>query len=187
MSPQDQEWSVRWVLLIAVVVGLTAACAPLSPAVRGLADQGEARVLIRNGFVVPAGQLLRVDDISVDCVIASEVFDQQEFNKAGVETTALLRIVYPTNACPEALDSEGECPTQDYTVGTAAARGLRALFIQPGQPNRFALRVGAGREMHVFASAGATLFGLCQGVEINIVNSFITAGSGRLITPAPPP
>jgi hypothetical protein len=41
--------------------------------------------------------------------------------------------------------------------------------------------------MHVFASAGATLFGLCQGVQVNIVNAFITAGSGRLITPAPPP
>jgi hypothetical protein len=187
MSPQGPEWSVRWALLVAVMVGLTAACAPLSPAVRGLADQGEANVLIRNGFVVPAGQLLRVDDMSVDCVIASEVFDQQEFNRAGVETTAFLRIVYPTNACPEALDSEGECPTQDYTVGTAAAHGLRALFIQPGQPNRFALRVGAGREMHVFAGAGATLFGLCQGVQVNIVNAFITAGSGRLITPAPPP
>jgi len=84
--------------------------------------------------------------MSVDCVIASEVFDRQEFNKAGVETTALLRIVYPTDACPEVLDSEGECPTQDYTVGTAAAHGLSALLIQRGQPIRFALRVGAGRE-----------------------------------------
>ena len=166
---------------------LVALAVMFGPAVRGLADQGEASVLIRDGFVVPAGQLLRVDDMSVDCVIASEVFDQQEFNKAGVETTAVLRIVYPTAACPEALDSEDECPTQDYTVGTAAAHGLRALFIQPGQPNRFALRVGAGREMHVFASAGATLFGFCQGVGVNIVNGFITAGRGRLITPAPPP
>jgi hypothetical protein len=172
--------------LIVVIVGLVAACTPSSPGIRGLADQGEANVLIRNGFVVPAGQLLRVDDMSVDCVIASEILNQREFNKAGVETTAFLRIVYPTNACPEALDSEGECPTQDYTVGTAAAHGLRALFIQPGQPNRFALRAGAGREMHVFASAGATLFGLCQGVGVNIVNAFITAGSGRLIAPAPP-
>ena len=187
MPRKSRERSARGALLVSIMVGLTAACAPLSPAVRALADQGEASVLIRNGFVVPAGQLLRVDDMSVDCVIASEVFDQQEFNKAGVETTAFLRIVYPINACPEALDSEGECPTQDYTVGTAAAHGMRALFIQPGQPNRFALRVGAGREMHVFASAGATLFGLCQGVGINIVNAFITAGSGRLITPAPPP
>jgi hypothetical protein len=100
MSPQVLDRSVRGALLVAVMMSLTAACAPLSPAVRALADQGEASVLIRNGFVVPTGQLLRVDDMSVDCVIASEVFDQQEFNKAGVETTALLRIVYPTNACP---------------------------------------------------------------------------------------
>ena len=57
-----------------------------------------------------------------------------------------FRIVYPTDACPEVLDSEGECPTQDYTVGTAAAHGLSALLIQRGQPIRFALRVGAGRE-----------------------------------------
>lgn len=68
---------------------LVALAVMFGPAVRGLADQGGASVLIRNGFVVPAGQLLRVDDMSVDCVIASEVFDQQEFNKAGVETTAV--------------------------------------------------------------------------------------------------
>jgi hypothetical protein len=89
--------------------------------------------------------------------------------------------VYPTAACPEALDSEGECPSQDYVVGTAGAHGLRALFIQPGQPDRRVLRVGAGREMNVFAGAAATLHGICQGVLVNITNSFITAGSGRLI------
>jgi hypothetical protein len=40
-------------------------------------------VLIRNAFVLPAGKLLRLDDMSVDCVIASEVFDQQELSKVG--------------------------------------------------------------------------------------------------------
>ena len=45
---------------------VTAACA--SPPVA--AQVGE-RVLIRNGFVVPPGKLLLVDDMSVDCVIAS--------------------------------------------------------------------------------------------------------------------
>jgi hypothetical protein len=82
------------------------------------------------------GSFLLVDDMSVDCVIASEVFDPAEFHKVGVEATAYLRIVYPVDGCPEALDSEGECPTQDYVVGTGAARGLTALFIQPGQPDR---------------------------------------------------
>ena len=157
---------------------VTAACA--SPPVA--AQVGE-RVLIRNGFVVPAGKLLLVDDMSVDCVIASEVFDEEEFPKVGVEATAFLRIVYPPDACPEEVDlgGGGECPTQDYVVGTGAARGMTALFIQPGQPDRRVLRVGAGREMNVFAGEGATLLGLCQGVGVNIINSFITAGSGRLV------
>jgi hypothetical protein len=33
----------------------------------------------------------------------------------------------------------------------------------------------------VFAGAGATLRGLCHGVLVNIINSFITAGSGQLV------
>jgi hypothetical protein len=164
-------------ILVVVASALTAAaCAPTS-----LAQEVGERVLIRNGFVVPPAKVLLVDDISVDCVIASEVFDAAEFHKAGVEATAYLRIAYPVDACPEALDSEGECPSQDYVVGTAAARGMSALFIQPGPPDRRVLRVGAGREMNVFAGAGATLRGLCNGVLVNMINSFITAGSGRLV------
>ena len=166
----------RAILVIVASMLVTAACAPTS-----LAQQDGERVLIRNGFVVPPAKLLLVDDISVDCVIASEVFDAAEFHKAGVETTAYLRISYLVDACPEALDSEGECPSQDYVVGTAAARGMSALFIQPGPPDRRVLRVGAGREMNVFAGAGATLRGICHGLLVNITNSFITAGSGRLV------
>jgi hypothetical protein len=156
----------------------SAACAPTS-----FADQVGERVLIRNGFVVPPGKLLLVDDVSVDCVIASEIFDEEEFHNAGVEATTYLRIAYPVDACPEALDSEGDCPSQDYVVGTGAARGVRALFIQPGPPDRRVLRVGAGREMNVFAGSGAILRGICQGVLVNIINSLITAGSGRLVDP----
>jgi hypothetical protein len=145
-------------ILVVFMSGLvTAACAPPS-----LADQVGERVLIRNGFMVPAGKLLLVDDMSVDCVIASEALDEQEFPKVGVEATAYLRIAYPVDACPEALDSEGECPTQDYVVGTGAARGLTPLFIQPGP-------------------LGAIVRGVCQGVLVNMLNSFITAGSGRLV------
>ena len=167
--------------LVVVILAFVTACTPAS-----LAAQVGEQVLIRNGFVVPAGRLLQVDDMSVDCVVASEVLDQQEFSKVGVATTAYLRIMYPVDACPEALDSEGECPSQDYVVGSAAAWGQTPLFIQPGQPNRFVLRVGAGRRMNMFASAGATLRGVCHGVLVNILSGFITAGSGRLIAPTPP-
>lgn len=166
-------------MLAVFMAGLvTAAC--VSPSV--IAQDGE-QVLIRDGFVVPPGKLLLVDDMSVDCVIASEILDAQEFPKIGVEATAYLQIIYPVDACPEALDSEGECPTQDYVVGTGAARGLTPLFIQPGPPDRRVLRVGAGREMSVSAGAGATLHGVCQGVLVNMIHSFITAGTGRLVDP----
>ncbi len=161
---------------------VTVACAPPPLAADDLAD----RVLIRNGFEVPPGKLLLIDDMSVDCVLASEVYDDAEFKKIGVEATAYLRIVYPDDACPEALDSENECPVQDYVVGTGAARGLAALFIQPDQPDRRVLRVGAGREMNVVASAGAKLFGICQGgVLVNMINTAISAGSGRLVSVGP--
>ena len=155
---------------------VTATCVSLPVA----AQVGE-RVLLRNGFVVPPGKQLLVDDMSVDCVIASEVLDAQEFPKVGVEATAYLRIVYPVDACPEPLDSEDQCPSQEYALGTGAARGLTPLFIQPGPPDRRVLRVGAGREMNVFAGAGATLRGICQGISVNMLNAFITAGSGRLV------
>ena len=170
---------MRRAMLAVLMSGLvTAACAS-----HPVAAQVGERVLIRNGFVVPPAKVLLVDDMSIDCVIASEIIDGQEFPKVGVEATAYLRIVYPTDACPEPLDSEDECPSQDYVVGTGAARGLTPLFIQPGPPDRRVLRVGAGREMNVFAGAGATLRGICQGVSVNMINSFITAGSGRLVDP----
>jgi hypothetical protein len=55
------------------------------------------------------------------------------------------------------------------------------LFIQPDSPDRHVLRVGAGREMNVFAGAGATLVGICPGIAVNIITSFITVGRGRLV------
>jgi hypothetical protein len=167
--------------ILAVCMSGLLATAGALPALAAPVD--EQRVLIRNGFVVPAGKLLLVDDMSVDCIIASEVFDDAEFHKFGAEATAYLQITYPTAACPEALDSERECPSQEYAVGTGAGRGQIAFFIQPGQPDRRVLRVGAGREMNVFAGAGATLRGTCQGIQVNMINSFITAGSGRLVNP----
>jgi hypothetical protein len=175
-SWQRRPRSNRPVVALCVSGLLTAACT--TPSHAAPADEG---VLIRDGFIVPAGKLLLVDDMSVDCVVASEVFDDAEFRKVGVAVTAYLRITYPTSACPEALDSEGECPAQDFVVGTGASHGVTALFIQPGQPDRRVLRVGAGRETAVFAGAGATLRGVCQGVLVNIIGSFITAGSGRLV------
>ena len=57
---------MRPVMLAVFMSGLVAAACACPP----VAAQVGERVLIRNGFVVPAGKLLLVDDMSVDCVIA---------------------------------------------------------------------------------------------------------------------
>ena len=44
------------------------------------------------------GKLLQVDDMSVECVIASEVFDDAEFHKVGVEATALYPCLFGLEA-----------------------------------------------------------------------------------------
>jgi hypothetical protein len=54
-------------------------------------------------------RLLLVDDMSVDCVIASEVFDEQEFHKVGVEATA------SSESCTRPM------PVRKPSIQTAAA------------------------------------------------------------------
>ena len=165
-----------------------AALLALSAAIAQPSLAAEQPVLIRNGFVVPAKKVLQVDDISIVCNVLSEVTtSDDDFHKFGVQATAVLRITYPVSACPEPLDSEGECPAQDYVVGTAAAHGLQASFVVTDQfgQKRSDLAVGAGRVMmNVFASAGATLLGLCEGgSNTNFHASGISIGTGRLSKP----
>ena len=136
----------------------------------------------------PAKKVLQVDDISVVCTLLSEVTtSDDDFHKFGVEATAFLRITYPVSACPEPLNSEDECPVQDYMIGTVAAHGLQASFVVTDQfgQKRSALLVGAGRVMmNVFASAGAKLLGNCEGgSETNIHDAEISVGTGRLSKP----
>jgi hypothetical protein len=168
--------------VLAALLALSAAFAQPS-----LAAPADKRVLIRNGFVVPANKVLEVDDISIVCNVLSEVTtSDDDFHKFGVEATAVLRITYPVSACPEPLDSEHECPVQDYVIGTAAAHGLQASFVATDQfgQKRSDLAVGAGRVMmNVFASEGATLLGICEGgSETNFQSGEgISVGTGTLL------
>jgi hypothetical protein len=126
-----------WLSTAVLAAPLALSAAFAQPA---LAAPAEQPVLIRNGFVVPAKKVLQVDDISVVCTLLSEVTtSDDDFHKFGVEATAFLRITYPVSACPEPLDSEDECPVQDYMIGTVAAHGLQASFVvtdQFGQSKR---------------------------------------------------
>ena len=172
------------VLLALFVSGLVSA----AWAQPSLAAPAEQKVLIRDGFVVPTGKQLQVDDISVVCNVLSEVTtSDDDFHKFGVEVTAILRITYPNSACPEPLEPE-RFPAQDYVVGTAAAHGLQASFVVTDQfgQKRSDLAVGAGRVMmNVFASEQATLIGICEGgSETNFTEGAgISVGTVRLSKP----
>ncbi len=134
----------------------------------------EELVLLREGYTVPPGKRLLIDDMSVRCTIASNL--SGNFPQAPPRASALLRLVYPSGMCPEELDS-GNCPSQTYSVGTAESTSV----VEQTGDSRPAVSAAAGRRMAIFADEGATLFGLCAGLTADFPRTFISAGTGRLI------
>jgi hypothetical protein len=135
-------------------------------------------ISFRQGFQVPVGKRLLIDDVSVVCTaVGTTVAD---FRASGLSASALLQISYPPAKCPEPLDSEGECH-QLFAVGTAKQNGLEPIFVtSDGRP---AANLWAGRPFNAFADDGATLQGQCDGIEVNFPPDFGFGlrGSGRLI------
>ena len=164
--------------LMITAIGLTS----WGPAVAQGKGQGSAsapiQISFREGFRVPVGKRLLIDDISVACTaVGTTLADLRTF---GLSASALLQITYPPSSCPEPLDSEGECH-QLFAVGTAKQNGLEPLFVTAdGRP---AAGLFAGRQFNAFADEGATLIGQCEGIEVNFPPDFGFAlrGSGRLI------
>ena len=135
-------------------------------------------ISFRQGFQVPVGKRLLIDDVSVVCTAVGNTL--ADFRTSGLSASALLHISYPPAKCPEPLDSEGECH-QHFAVGTAKQNGLEPIFVTAdGRP---AANLWAGRPFNAFADDGATLQGQCDGIEVNFPPdfSFGLRGSGRLI------
>ena len=154
-----------------------------SPAVaqgkgQGSASAATTSVTFRQGFQVPVGKRLLIDDVSVTCTTVGTTL--ADFRTSGLSASAILHITYPAAGCPEPVDSEGECH-QLYAVGTAKQNGIEPIFLTPdGHP---AANLWAGRQFSAFADEGATLLGQCDGTEANFPPdlSFGLRGSGRLI------
>jgi len=142
---------------------------------------GQVHELIsfREGYQVPTGKRLLIEDVSVACTTVGTTL--ADFRTYGLSVSALLHISYPPGNCPEPLDSEGECH-QLYAVGTAKQNGIEPLFVTASD-GRPAARIWAGRQMTAFADQGATLFGQCDGIQVNFPPgfSFTLRGAGRLI------
>jgi hypothetical protein len=135
-------------------------------------------ISFREGFQVPVGKRLLIDDVSVTCTTIGTTL--ADFRTFGLSASALLHISYPPASCPEPVDSEGECH-QLFAVGTAKQNGIEPIFVTAdGRP---AASLWAGRPFNAFADEGATLRGQCDGTEVNfpLDFSFGLRGSGRLI------
>jgi len=145
---------------------------------KGQAASAPTQISFRQGFQVPVGKRLLIDDVSVVCTAVGTTL--ADFRTSGLAASALLHISYTPAKCPEPLDSEGECH-QHFAVGTAKQTGLEPLFVTAdGRPVG---NLWAGRQFNAFADDGATLFGVCDGVEVNFPLDFSPGlrGSGRLI------
>ena len=173
----------NYLIATLAVVALTAiSLTGSNPAVAQGKGQGTASVTtqisFREGYQVPVGKRLLIDDVSVACTTVGTTL--ADFRTYGLSASALLNISYPRADCPEPVDSEGECH-QVYTVGTAKQNGIEPLFVTAdGRP---VAGLSAGRPFSVFADQRATIFGQCEGIEVNFPPdlSFTMRGSGRLI------
>ena len=173
----------NYLVAILAVLAITAvSLMSANPALAQGKGQGSASatttITFREGFRVPVGKRLLIDDVSVACTTVGTTL--ADFRTSGLSASALLHITYPPASCPEPLDSEGECH-QLFAVGTAKQNGIEPLFLTAdGRP---AATLWAGRQFSAFADEGATLLGQCDGIEVNFPPdlSFGLRGSGRLI------
>ena len=146
----------------------------------------EQLVFFRDGYRVPDGKRLLIDDASVSCSAIGELphgnnQTAADFERFGLSTSVLLEISYAPADCPEPV-FEGpfgsECRTQGHVVGTAQTNGSTPSFQTSG--GKPIADVAAGRAMHVFADARATLRASCYARSpLNFAPTLI--GTGRLI------
>lgn len=175
--------STRFVVPACVLLFSVALAAPMA-AQKPAASASGTPVFFRNGYQVPAGKRLLIEDVSVMCgAVAALPFlagdaTSGDFEKYGISGTAKFGIHYAPADCPEALDGENECPGQQHVVGTAQTNGTNPISItSEGRP---VAGIGAGRPIAAFAEQGATLSGFCYGLTGDFPSAELT-GTGRLV------
>ena len=161
------------------------------PAVVYSADK-EERIIVREGYIVPDGEMLIVDDLSVVC--AARLISPALVDSISIPAmSAILLITTPDTAkCKESL-IEGACTTQNYSIGTGASK--ETLFGYGGNGSGglcdyCPVESILGRQLNVVAYEGARLNGDCRwayppaappsGPELWL-SSDILSGSGRLM------
>ena len=157
------------------------------PAMICSAEKGQ-HVIIREGYIVPDGKMLLIDEITIQCTLTPpgqvDSISIPPFN-------ALLQISTPDAAkCRESL-IDGACPIQAYSIGTGTSE--ETLYGFGGNCNNYCpLESIVGRRTDLVAYEGAKLEGYCRwgyspatdGPNV-FLDSRILNGMGRLINTPP--
>ena len=149
----------------------------------------EERVVIRDGYDVPDGKLLMIDDVSIQCAV--HLVNPAPVNSISIPTVnAILLITTPNTAkCRESL-VEDVCPEQNHLIGVGTSE--ETLFGFGDNCSGYCpVESIVGRQTSLVAYEGAKLEGYCRwgyspatdGPDL-FLSSRILTGMGRLI-PAP--
>lgn len=175
--------STRFVVSAFVLLFAILLASPMA-AQKPAASASGALVLFRNGYQVPVGKRLLIEDVSVVCGAIGALpfqvgdFTSGDFEKYGISGTATFGIHYAPADCPESLDGENECPGQQHVVGTVQTNGTNPISVTgEGRP---VAGIGAGRRIAAFAEQGGILSGSCYGLTGDFPSAELT-GTGRLV------
>ena len=150
----------------------------------------EEHVIIRDGYIVPNGKMLLIDDLSIQCSV--HLSQPEQVDSINIPTVnAHLQITTPDAAkCRESLYDD-VCPTQYYSIGTGTSE--ETLYGFGGNCNNYCpLESIVGRRTDLVAYEGAKLEGYCRwgyspatdGPNV-FLDSRILNGMGRLINTPP--
>lgn len=167
-------------LAFVVVVGPAMVCS----------TQGAEHTIIRDGYTVPVGQMLLIDDITIQCSVA--LTQPGPVGRIKVPSVGgMLTITTPVAGCREGL-VDGACPEQFHSIGTGASEETLPGF--GGKDGEYwSIESIVGRRTSIVAHGGDTLSGFCiwryDPAKSNSSDIFLSGriltGMGRLMGIAP--
>ena len=152
------------------------------PAMICSAGEGQ-HVIIREGYIVPDGKMLLIDEITIQCTLTPP----GQVDSISIPTfNALLQISTPDAAkCRESL-MDGVCPIQAYSIGTGTSE--ETLYGFGGCDGYCPFELDVGRRTNLVAYGGDKLEGKCRlgydpaidGPDLYLTSRIVT-GMGRLV------
>jgi len=142
-------------------------------------QNGGELVIIREGYMVPEGKMLKIVDMTVGCSIVGPELPVPgtAYLTWNLMATPTLRIRYDDLHCPEPLTGQPpECPSQGYALGLSGNYNGHSLT-PDGYP---VIPFIAGRQVNITAYPGAILEGICFAGLEEIMGAGITTGQGYL-------